>query len=352
MGDREYTVPNFPLVVRPTGVHDYYPLIYRAFVASLDDPKMLQRVQVRVIGIHTENLNPEYLPWAEIAFQASSPLAGDLFPFQVGDGVWVMFEGGDRRFPVVTGCWIGRPAGLSDVPNHVTVDYPNTYRRWLRVDRVGNTLEMSEAPTEEWLRLASGSAQIRLSQQDGSITLQCASGALSEEATNIDLSADAYVLTADTVIISAESKQVLGAVGLLKLMANMEANLHALNPVTGEGVVRLGGYLPTIDGVATPDSPGSQFRQTPLLEVRAREAVLGTPSGDTLSGGLVPETATLSINGQSVSINAAAAVNLPSGATIQIVVNAAGNISITSTTKVTISAPEIDLTSGTSINMT
>lgn len=340
---RERVIHGFPGLEKPAGVDDRYPSIYRGIIEDVSDPQQRKRVRVRVPTVHPDELDAAHLPWAEIGCMTASQLAGDFFPLHLGDRVWVQFEGGDRRLPVVTGSWIARPAALNDVPSDVTVDYSRTQSRWVRVDRVGNSLEMSELANEAWVRLVSGAAEVVLDQKDGSITLRAASSTVRQEAANIEADADAYFVTAKQIILSAETKDLLGASGILQLMSNYEANLHALDPATGTGVVRMGGYLPRYKGAAAPATAGMAFRQTPLVEIRSRDVVVGTPSGDTLSGGPVPETASVQVNGVEVLISAAAAVNKPSMGTVRIHITAEGDVVIESTSKVSVEAPEVDV---------
>lgn len=348
-----HVIEGFPGYSSPAGRDDVYPGIYRGVVEDVEDPQKRKRVRVRVIGVHPDELDTPLLPWAEIACMPAAAQAGDLFPVEQGDRVFVQFEAGDRRHPLVTGFWVARPAGLNDIPSDATVDYSRTQRRWLRIDRVGNTLEMSEVAEESWLRLVSGAAEVVLDQKDGSVTIKTGSGLLRQEVGSCETDARFWAVTADQLIMSAETKDLLGASGILQLMSNFEANLHA------EGVVRVGGYLPRYKGVANQAVPGMQFRQSPLVEVRSRALKLGTPVGDVLAGLPAPETESVEVDSVEVLITAAPAVALASGKTVRIVVSAAGDITITSTSKVSISAPEVDvagatinLTSSTAINLT
>ena len=337
-GSRSAVVHGLPGLTLPSGVDEFYGSIYRGTIENVNDDQMRKRMQVRVDGVHPDGLDTEFLPWAECACLATSSLAGDFFPFTKGDRVWVMFEGGDRNNPVVTGTWIARPAGLNDVPSDVTVDYARTQRRWVRVDRVGNTIEMSELPDEAHLRLISGAAEVVLDQKDGSLSLRSGSGSVRVEGSRAETDVVAYFVTAEQMILSAEAK-TLGSQGILQLMADYEANIHALNPLTGSGVVRIGGYLPRYKGVPDPSAP---FRQTPTVEVCGREVQIGSPTR-TVLGHTVPETETTEVNGVEVLIRARAAVNLPSGATIRVLIDSDGVVTVSSTTQVHVQAPLVKI---------
>lgn len=340
---RGSSVHGFPGLTPPVGVDGDLRSVYRGEVVDIADPQKRKRCRVRVNGIFPGTVPANRLPWAEVACMMSSSLAGDFFPIVKGDRVWVMFEDGDRNKPLITGLWIARPARLNDVPSDVAVDYDRTQGRWVRVDRVGNSITMSELPEEEFLRLASGSAQVTLDQKDGSITLRSASGQVRTEGNSAETEVEFYAVTSNQIIMSAGALGKLdSAAGILQLMSNFEASLHALDPVTGGGVVRVGGYLPRYKGVAVPAQPNMAFRQTPTVEVVARTVQLGSPTR-VVEGVNVPETETTEVNGVEVLITAAPASFSPSGQTVKITVDAAGDITIESTTKVHVEAPEVEI---------
>lgn len=343
MPGRKANVPGMPGIAMPVGVDEDYTSIYRGVVEDVADPQMRKRVRVRVNGIHPQSVASDRLAWAELACLPSSSLAGDFFPFQVGDRVFVMFEGGDRNKPLVTGGWIARPANLSDIPSEVSVDYARTQSRWVRVDRVGNSITMSELPEEEFLKLASGAAEITLDQKDGSVTLRAASSQVRTEGNSSETEVTFYSVTANQILMTADSMGKLDApAGLIQIMSDFEASLHALSK-TGTGVVRIGGYLPRYKGVAAPLTPGMGFRQTPVVEVCARAVHVGTAAGQMVSGGPQPETETTAINGVEVLITAAPATNSPSGKTVKITIDSAGDVVIQSTTKVRVEAPTAEV---------
>jgi hypothetical protein len=82
---------------------------YRGIVTDIADPEDQCRIRAQVPAVYTDRDSPWALP--------SLPFAGDqhglvLLP-QVGDGVWIEFEGGDISRPIWSGCWFAsgqRPA--------------------------------------------------------------------------------------------------------------------------------------------------------------------------------------------------------------------------------------------------
>jgi hypothetical protein len=74
---------------------------YRGIVRDIADPEDQCRIRAQVPAIYSEQDSPWALP--------SLPFAGDqhglvLLP-EVGDGVWIEFEGGDISRPIWSGCW-------------------------------------------------------------------------------------------------------------------------------------------------------------------------------------------------------------------------------------------------------
>lgn len=344
-GDGDRGVHGFPGLAAPSGARNYYPGLFRGFIEDVNDPEMRKRVKVRVIGVHPDELDAEYLPWAEV-MGVSASLAGDFFPWSKDDRVWVQFEGGDRRLPVVTGSWVARPAGLNDVPSDVTVDYARTQRRWTRVDRVGNSITMSELPEEEFLVLKSGAAAVVLDQKDGSVTMRSGSGAVRMEGNSVEADVLAYFITSEQVIISAEAKSALTPSAILQLMSDFELNLHAGDKVS------LGGYLPRFKGAPGPAVPGMEYKQSPQVDVVARQVTLGSPAGRVLSGVPVPETESVVAAGVEVVIEAKPATNKPSGVTVRVFIDADGDITIKSTTKVSVEAPNVEVTGTGDVSVT
>jgi uncharacterized protein involved in type VI secretion and phage assembly len=86
---------------------------YRGTVASVDDEDHLGRITVRVPSVYGDEESPPAWP--------TSAFAGDghglLFLPEVGDGVWVEFEGGNASHPVWLGGWWAR----GELPDDIEV---------------------------------------------------------------------------------------------------------------------------------------------------------------------------------------------------------------------------------------
>lgn len=68
--------------------------VYRAVAVTPTDPTDLKRIRVTVPALSTGDV------WAFPMLRAPAASMPDV---RAGDGVWVMFEGGDLNYPV----WVG-----------------------------------------------------------------------------------------------------------------------------------------------------------------------------------------------------------------------------------------------------
>lgn len=93
-----------------------YTDTYPAKVVSVDDPKKLGRVKVQVYDIF-DNVPVDNLPWASTNL-ALGARAGEglVAPMQVGDEVWVRFNNGSTRYPIVMGATHSWPSGSPNLP--------------------------------------------------------------------------------------------------------------------------------------------------------------------------------------------------------------------------------------------
>ncbi|HKG79025.1 MAG TPA: phage baseplate assembly protein V [Pyrinomonadaceae bacterium] len=76
---------------------------YRGVVTNVDDPNKIGRITAQV----PEILHEEESPWALPATPFAGPGHGLVLIPEVGDGVWIEFEGGDPSRPIWTGGWWG-----------------------------------------------------------------------------------------------------------------------------------------------------------------------------------------------------------------------------------------------------
>ncbi len=268
-----------------------YEGLYRGIVVDDEDPEKRLRYRVRVYGVHAENLTKEFLPWAEWASLFATNKAGDFPCFLIGEVVWVMFEGADRRLPVIMGGWITHPEnGVNAVPQEKTEDYPKTCRRWIRRDRKGNTIIQSELEEENYVKIISGKATITVSQKDDTITIETVKGAANLTAKRINMIADEIVLDANAV--THNSRGVTGGNqpnGKSQCVSNSEANLCAsIDGAGGGGTSTVGGYTQKFRNKATAIVQGL------LSWVRSKNITIGVASHTTDAGMPVPVTEVVS----------------------------------------------------------
>ena len=82
-----------------------FPSIYRGIVEDNVDPNNLGRCKIRVPSVHGELSYPvNILPWARpIVLSPVKKCRGSVNLPDIGDIVWVFFEGSDKEFPVYFG---------------------------------------------------------------------------------------------------------------------------------------------------------------------------------------------------------------------------------------------------------
>jgi len=87
---------------------------YRGTVASVDDDDRMGRITVRVPSVYGDSESPPAYPAAPFAGEGH----GFLFLPEVGDGVWVEFEGGNQSHPLWTGAWWAK----NEMPDEADVE--------------------------------------------------------------------------------------------------------------------------------------------------------------------------------------------------------------------------------------
>ncbi|WCH25157.1 phage baseplate assembly protein V [Aeromonas salmonicida] len=90
---------------------------HRSIVTNVDHPLGHYKVQIRVLGLWDDMRN-EDLPWAEPKLELGTRAnMGGTVPCEVGDLVWVEFDHGDTRCPIITGGCLYAPDGVLNMPH-------------------------------------------------------------------------------------------------------------------------------------------------------------------------------------------------------------------------------------------
>jgi uncharacterized protein involved in type VI secretion and phage assembly len=90
---------------------------HRAIVTNVNHPLGHYKVQIRVLGLW-DGMRNEELPWAEPLLPLGTRAnMGGAIPCEEGDLVWVEFDHGDTRCPVITGGCLYAPDGVLNMPH-------------------------------------------------------------------------------------------------------------------------------------------------------------------------------------------------------------------------------------------
>lgn len=265
--------------------------LYRGVVEDVNDPTESKRYRVRVMNVHREEIPVNSLPWAELCTHGGKGF-GDLPHYEKGDLVRVMFENGDRRFPVVMGGWLSYAGGTADVPSEQTADYPRTQRRWVRYDRNGNKVVMDEEA--QTIEVTSGQSIVTIRGGDGAIVLQT-DGVLEIRAPRVSvIQATQVDVEAETVFAEISGVATLNCEGTVNLRGGDEVNVGEYQ---GAGV--------------PPPLP----KTTPVVNIKAAQQV-NIESTQSLSV-TVGTTATFDVTGD-VTIEGAANVTVDGAASVKV----------------------------------
>lgn len=290
-----------------------YPGLYRGVVEDTNDPEQRKRYRVRVFAVHPDGVPIDHLPWAESTLFVGKGF-GDLPSYERGDAVFVMFEAGNRRFPVLVGGSMSASAGVPDAPAEIRGNYPETQNRWVRLDRVGNLIEMSPLPSERWLRIKSGEAVVTLRMNDGSVTIE---------------SNSQVQVTAPQVAVDA-TEQVTVKTKTLIAQVDETATIRSADVVNiqGSAKVSIGRYEDPILGPVVPQT-------TDEVDVRANQNV------KVESGGTLDVDATSDIT---VDTDASYALTAQTEVTIEgvnkVTVKSDGDVAVEAEGKVTVTAKD------------
>jgi hypothetical protein len=190
----------------------------RAIIVAVDDSQERARYRVRILRLHDEAIPVAHLPWAEMLTHAGRGW-GDVPHYEIDDLVWVDFEGGDRELPVLVGGWIAAPKGKSDLPSEQTEDYTEDRRRWVKKDRAGNLIEVSEKEGELHVRIKSGDAELVISQEDNSFKVVVSGPA------TIEAEGNALVKAGGTATVEAVGDATVKSGGAVKIEAASQVSI-------------------------------------------------------------------------------------------------------------------------------
>jgi len=130
-------------------------------VVSTIDPQKVGRVRVRVPQVYGDaESTDEYIPDAALPWARPSLSPHDFHAgFEVGDGVWVSFWGGEASKPI----WHGQFIGTGDAPPEFVSSYtPNPKTRIIRTTN-GHVIEMRWVEGQEQIRLVTaGQAKVEI----------------------------------------------------------------------------------------------------------------------------------------------------------------------------------------------
>lgn len=331
--------------------------LYRGVIAAVDDPEQRKRCRVRVINVHRDEIPVDALPWAEFCGFAGKGF-GDIPNFEVGDPVFVAFEG-STRFPIIMGGWVSYQGGTNDMPNELLGDYAKNQQRWVRVDRAGNKITMSPLGDELFVEIQSGDTKITVRGLDGSFEV------ISDARTTIK-SPQVQVLEATEV--SVETERLVAQVSdVATIQCEDTVNVQAAQ------TINIGKYQPPTTAVPPPPKTTDNVNIDANVGVhveslQSMEFIAGTTIDVDAQGDLtVHSSANITITGDAkVEVNSAGPVNVNAkelhistdtakvtiAAQTDVEVTAGGKVSVTAATDVEITASGSNVTVEAAANVT
>jgi len=124
--------------------------IYRGFIADNKDPEFMGRVQLKVPQIFGEGEVLDYWAWSK-GMYCGTDIGLFAIP-NIGDMVWVSFEGGNPSYPVWEYGHFAKTDGTSDIPTDWNSDDNNPTPVILQT-KAGHRLEFINKEGEELVRL-------------------------------------------------------------------------------------------------------------------------------------------------------------------------------------------------------
>ena len=141
--------------------------VYRGFVSDVDDPENLGRIKIKVPQIYQDK---EFNYWALPKGIYSGKGIGAFFIPNVGDTIWVEFEGGNCRFPVWSYGWWAK--GFTPEGAKPTVKILQTDKHRIELDDSEGVITIKDNNDNKIILNSTGvsivSAAISLSKENGS----------------------------------------------------------------------------------------------------------------------------------------------------------------------------------------
>jgi hypothetical protein len=313
---------------------EVHPGLYHGEIRNAEDPEKRRRYRVRVHAVHPQSVSDDSLPWAESAV-VGGKFWGDWPGYEVGDRVIVGFHGGDAYQPIILAGWVNASADLLDTPPDLATRYAEGRKRWVRVDRAGNMLELSAI--EHWARLVAGAAAVIVRSDEQSIELVAGTHMRTGRIARDRIVS--YVLNAEDALIDVEAYDTLGgSTGIATILSNLDVYMKAYRDFV------IGLYVHSFLGQPTVPPVMEQGERA---IIGAQYIFIGSPIGESIGPGIgmaVPPTLptteiTITATGPGGSIKVLG--DLGASITVQ----AVGNVSIQSSATVSVEAPAVTIKS-------
>lgn len=177
-----------------------YPDAYRAQVVNVEDPKKLMRVQVRVFDIF-DGIPENDLPWATYQLPLGSrPNDGSLCPVQKGDLVWVRFNAGDSREPIIIGACAHMPGGKPNLGHDQWVGPDKFVHK-----RADDEPQVPDPPYHKDVVLKQHGALVQFCEDKSIRVTQLSSGTAFE------------IVPSGTVLVHSEKEIIMSAPDMIRL---------------------------------------------------------------------------------------------------------------------------------------
>ncbi len=242
-----------------------YTDIYPAKVVSVDDPQKLGRVKVQVYDIF-DNVPVDNLPWASTNLSLGARAGeGLVTPMQVGDEVWVRFNNGSTRYPIVTGATHSWPDGSPNLPADALQGDGYTHKR------TENQPQVEEAGYYEDVVYKQNNALIQLTRAGNIRITQMTSGSAIELLPSGDIvihcEGDLYMSVAGTTLqeLTGDVTQNISGNVTQSVSGNVDQSVsgNLETSVDGDYTLTVGGAMTlTSSGAAEVGSSGSSLTLT------------------------------------------------------------------------------------------